>query len=115
MIHSRAFNLSTVVACLARQASNTRLCGIQPPAIARYCVLLALWFVHGRPVGQAMTDTEKECLRTYFYHIAAARGSGEFALRHLLAPGAWAHLPLQERLQELKVCVQCRVRQALLQ
>lgn len=62
--------------------------------------------------GQALTEAEKECFRSYFYHIAAARGSGEFALRHLLAPGAWAHSPLQERLQELKVCVllwSCRV------
>lgn len=50
-----------------------------------------------------MTDAEKECFRSYFYHIAAGRGSGEFALRHLLAPGAWAYSPLQERLQELKV------------
>lgn len=50
-----------------------------------------------------MTEAEKECFRSYFYHIAAGRGSGEFALRHLLAPGAWAYSPLQERLQELKV------------
>lgn len=27
----------------------------------------------------------------------------EHALRHLLALGAWAHSPLRERLQELKV------------
>lgn len=37
----------------------------------------------------------------YFYHIAASRGSGEFALRHLLAPGAWAHSPMAKRLLEL--------------
>lgn len=30
---------------------------------------------------------------------------GEYALRHLLAPGAWAHEPLAERLRELKVPV----------
>jgi hypothetical protein len=41
--------------------------------------------------------------RDYFYHIAAAPGSGEYALRHLLSPGAWAHAPLEERLKELKV------------
>jgi hypothetical protein len=33
------------------------------------------------------------------------QGSGEYALRHLLAPGAWAHEPLTRRLQDLKVGV----------
>mgnify|MGYP001811588876 CR=1 FL=1 len=47
-----------------------------------------------------------QCTRApspYFYHIAAAPGSGEYALRHLLAPGAWAHSPLHKRLLELQV------------
>lgn len=39
----------------------------------------------------------------YFYHIAAAPGSGEYALRHLLEPGAWARSPLHKRLLELQV------------
>ncbi len=41
--------------------------------------------------------------KDYFYSITAAPGSGEFALRHLLAPGAWAHAPLEEQLSALKV------------
>jgi hypothetical protein len=65
--------------------------------------LLLLMMMMMPSAGQPLTEGEKECFRSYFYHIAAARGSGEFALRHLLAPGAWAHSPLQERLQELKV------------
>jgi hypothetical protein len=68
-----------------------------------WILTLLLLLLLSPPAGQPLTDSEKECLRSYFYHIAAARGSGEFALRHLLAPGAWAHSPLQERLQELKV------------
>jgi hypothetical protein len=34
----------------------------------------------------------------YFYHSNASDGSGEFALRHLLAPGAYAHKPIGARL-----------------
>jgi len=34
---------------------------------------------------------------------ALLQGSGEYALRHLLSPGAWAHEPLQTRLKDLKV------------
>lgn len=57
------------------------------------------------PTGQALDKVEQNVFKDYFYHIAAARGSGEYALRHILAPGAWAHAPLAERLQELKVPV----------
>lgn len=39
----------------------------------------------------------------YHYHSLAPRGSGEFALRHLLAPFAWPHAPLEERMAELDV------------
>ena len=34
----------------------------------------------------------------YFYHSNAADGSGEFTLRHLLAPGAYAINPIGQRL-----------------
>ena len=53
--------------------------------------------------GQPLTPSEVGSFKDYFYHIVAARGSGEFALRHILAPGAWAHAPLQQRLLQLKV------------
>jgi hypothetical protein len=55
------------------------------------------------PSGQPLTPNESDAFKDYFYHIVAARGSGEFALRHILAPGAWAHAPLQQRLLQLKV------------
>eukprot|EP00878_Enallax_costatus_P023828 GHUV01025380.1.p1 GENE.GHUV01025380.1~~GHUV01025380.1.p1 ORF type:complete len:414 (+),score=72.62 GHUV01025380.1:55-1296(+) len=55
--------------------------------------------------GQPLDAVEQNVFKDYFYHIAAARGSGEYALRHILAPGAWAHAPLAERLHELKVPV----------
>lgn len=37
------------------------------------------------------------------YQILAARGSGEFALRHLLEPFAFPRSPLEDRLHKLKV------------
>ena len=51
-----------------------------------------------------LTGQEVEAFEEYFYHIMAARGSGEHALRHLLAPFARAKHPLEGRLPELKVC-----------
>ena len=50
-----------------------------------------------------LTGQEVEAFEEYFYHIMAARGSGEHALRHLLAPFARAKHPLEGRLPELKV------------
>ena len=52
------------------------------------------------PPHQAPSQNNPQ--QDYFYHIASAPGSGEHALRHLLAPGAWAHSPLEARLKELK-------------
>lgn len=53
--------------------------------------------------GDGLTKEEAEIFGDYFYSIAAGKGSGEYALRHLLAPGAWAHNPLQHSLSGLKV------------
>lgn len=53
--------------------------------------------------GQGMTEDEVAAFERYFYHITAADGSGEYALRHLLGPFAWARHPLEGRLQDLKV------------
>ena len=50
-----------------------------------------------------LTSQEVAAFEDYFYHIMAARGSGEHALRHLLAPFARAKHPLEGRLHELKV------------
>eukprot|EP00197_Chlamydomonas_leiostraca_P014436 CAMPEP_0202859838 /NCGR_PEP_ID=MMETSP1391-20130828/1792_1 /ASSEMBLY_ACC=CAM_ASM_000867 /TAXON_ID=1034604 /ORGANISM="Chlamydomonas leiostraca, Strain SAG 11-49" /LENGTH=440 /DNA_ID=CAMNT_0049538931 /DNA_START=127 /DNA_END=1446 /DNA_ORIENTATION=+ len=55
--------------------------------------------------GNGLAQSEADVFKTYFYHSIAGRGSGEHALRHLLAPGAWAHEPLSQRLRELKVPV----------
>ena len=51
----------------------------------------------------ALTEEEVAAFEDYFYHITAAKGSGEHALRHILKPFAWAHQPLEGQLQHLKV------------
>lgn len=50
-----------------------------------------------------LSNKEVAAFEEYFYHIMAARGSGEHALRHLLAPFARAKHPLEGRLQDIKV------------
>ena len=55
------------------------------------------------PTQQCGLKEEVSAFEEYFYHIMAQRGSGEYALRWLLAPYAWAHNPLDKQLHELKV------------
>ncbi|KAM0754094.1 alpha/beta-hydrolase [Meredithblackwellia eburnea MCA 4105] len=42
-------------------------------------------------------------LFSYLYHISTARGSGEYCLAHLLAPGAFARAPLINRMTKLDI------------
>lgn len=53
--------------------------------------------------GMALSEEEVAAFEDYFYHITAAKGSGEHALRHILKPFAWAQQPLEGQLQHLKV------------
>lgn len=45
-----------------------------------------------------LSPSQMAMLGTYFYHSNASDGSGEFALRHLLGPGARAYDAVGERL-----------------
>jgi len=53
--------------------------------------------------GTGLSEEEVEAFGNYFFHITAAKGSGEFALPHILAPFAWARHPLEGRLHKLQV------------
>lgn len=55
--------------------------------------------------GLALTEEETARFERYFYHILAARGSGEFALRHILEPFAWPRSALEHRAADLPVPV----------
>jgi hypothetical protein len=52
---------------------------------------------------QQMTDEEVAIFGAYHYHTVAAPGSGEHALRHILAPFAWPRSPLEDRMRHLQV------------
>ncbi|KAK9474877.1 Alpha/Beta hydrolase protein [Dipodascopsis tothii] len=49
-----------------------------------------------------LSTAEFEALHSYTYNIFNARGSGEYALPYLLAPGAYARFPLINRLDKLR-------------
>ena len=55
--------------------------------------------------GIAVAEAESASLQSYFYHITAAKSSGEHALRHIFHPFAWGKNPLEGRLADLKVPV----------
>jgi len=53
--------------------------------------------------GECLPEDTLVSFSEYMYHVLAQKGSGEHALRHLLAPGAWAHAPLQSRMDKLNI------------
>jgi pimeloyl-ACP methyl ester carboxylesterase len=55
--------------------------------------------------AEDMTLEEKETFANYIYHIVAQKGSGEFTLRHLLRPLAYAYDPLMPKLPDMPVPV----------
>jgi cardiolipin-specific phospholipase len=55
-----------------------------------------------RRFGNLPTLAERDALHQYAYQIFRLRGSGEFALAYLLAPGAFARRPLIERVKALQ-------------
>ena len=59
----------------------------------------------GRYVNRRMahlSEEERQVFHKYMYHITSASGSGEYALGVVLAPGAYARLPLRDRIPHLK-------------
>lgn len=48
-----------------------------------------------------LPDAESQALHDYAYALFRQRGSGEYALAYVLAPGAFARRPLLWRVQEL--------------
>lgn len=49
------------------------------------------------------TDDEVREMHDYILNITLAKGSGEYCISHILAPGAHARMPLVDRMAELKV------------
>lgn len=55
--------------------------------------------------GDHLSEEEVAAFSEYMYGITASKGSGEYALRHILMPFAFARSPLETRLAELTVPV----------
>jgi len=54
-------------------------------------------------VGHHLTDDEIDAFSEYMYGILSAKGSGEYALRHILEPFAFPRCPLEYRLDTLSI------------
>ena len=55
--------------------------------------------------GNHLSAEEVDALSKYMYGIVASKGSGEYALRHILEPFAFARDPLEARMSGLEVPV----------
>lgn len=76
---------------------------VSPFSIVRLAGPLGPRFVSGwtsRRFNHLPPD-EKEALHTYSYSLFRQKGSGEYALPYLLAPGAYARSPVINRIQDV--------------
>jgi hypothetical protein len=53
----------------------------------------------------AQSDEDVRDLHGYIYNTSVLKGSGEFCISHILAPGAYARVPIVDRIGGLKVPV----------
>ena len=95
---------------LFRAAQRVWDWGVTPGSIVRFMGPYGKSMVDGYTrrrfkQGQALSEAEERAFGDYMYHVLAARGSGEFALRHLLEPFAFPRDALEGRRQELRVPV----------
>lgn len=85
---------------IPRWASYLWDANISPFSIVRWAGPLGPRFVSGwssRRFSHLPAD-ESEALHTYAYNLFRQRGSGEYALAYILAPGAFARSPLIRRI-----------------
>ncbi|KAG8702038.1 hypothetical protein FRC08_003736 [Ceratobasidium sp. 394] len=78
--------------------------GWSPFQIVRSAMFYGPWLV-GKYSGRRfdLTDEDKRDMHDYIWHITRAKGSGEYCISHLLAPGAHARRPLVDRVKDIKV------------
>jgi abhydrolase domain-containing protein 5 len=108
-IPERLRSPTSMAGLLFRFFGKTWEWGLTPGTIVRFLGPLGPNLVHkyafGRFRSAGLTEDETLRFRDYLYAILSGRGSGEHALRHLLAPFAWAHHPWEDRLHELQMPV----------
>ncbi|KAG8715429.1 hypothetical protein FRC11_004208 [Ceratobasidium sp. 423] len=78
--------------------------GWSPFQVVRSAAFYGPWLV-GKYSGRRfdLTDEEKRDMHDYIWHITRAKGSGEYSIGHLLAPGAHARMPLVDRINALRM------------
>jgi len=54
---------------------------------------------------KGLTEEETRNMHDYILNITLAKGSGEYCISHILAPGAHARMPLVDRVTPLKMPV----------
>ena len=78
---------------------------ITPAMILRIFGPISHKFLGGMLSNRAgsLSPQEEEVMKQYLEQINLLPGSGEYALAHILYPGAWAKYPLCERIHELRI------------
>ncbi|KAF8709295.1 Alpha beta-hydrolase, partial [Rhizoctonia solani] len=78
--------------------------GWSPFQVVRSAAFYGPWLV-GKYSNRRfdLTEEEKRDVHDYIWHITRARGSGEYCIGHLLAPGAHARMPLVDRINALRM------------
>lgn len=93
---------------LYRLASTMWTSGVTPGSIIRFLGPYGKRLVQGYTqrrflVGHHLTQDEVDIFSEYMYGIVASKGSGEYALRYILEPFAFAKDPLEHRMSNLQV------------
>ncbi|KAJ1308604.1 hypothetical protein OPQ81_004302 [Rhizoctonia solani] len=78
--------------------------GWSPFQVVRSAAFYGPWLV-GKYSNRRfdLTEEEKRDMHDYIWHITRAKGSGEYCIAHLLAPGAHARMPLVDRINALRM------------
>lgn len=103
-------NPFTIRGMLFRSAQSLWDWGLTPGGLIRALGPLGKTIVQGYTqrrfiTGNHLTEEEVAAFSEFMYGCVAAKGSGEYALRHILMPFAFARSPLETRMAELTVPV----------
>ncbi|KIL68291.1 hypothetical protein M378DRAFT_158821 [Amanita muscaria Koide BX008] len=81
--------------------------GWSPFQVVRASLFWGPWLIgkYSSRRFQVLTEEETRDIHDYIMNITLAKGSGEYCISHILAPGAHARMPLVDRVSALKVPV----------
>jgi len=81
--------------------------GWSPFQVVRSSLFLAPWIVgkYSSRRFHGLSEEETRDMHDYILHLTLAKGSGEYSISHILAPGAMARLPLVNRVASIGVPV----------